>query len=227
MSTPNFALTNASRYFVLGMPVYYTQEEIDERELDQNLLGEFDEIGTESLFQDTQHNVAYELKVKGWHDIEECDGDRSYPTSLFSEKTVSIKCGDNTIDVTIKAGCTSGYYQAVFFVCFAKVKVSGMIEGWHETFEYEHDELEADDVIRDNWYDNKGLSKIHAAHIIRKIEAVIDDLKNEAECAFSKYCDEEMFCAWKAFNGEAGYSTAGKRLWQELEELEELNKKTA
>lgn len=79
-------------------------------------------------------------------------------------------------------------------------------------------------LVRDDWYENKGLSKIHAAHIIRKIEAVIDDLKNEAECGFSKYCDEEMFCAWKAFNDEAGYSTAGKRLWQELEEL---NKKTA
>lgn len=92
------------------------------------------------------------------------------------------------------------------------------------TKQQEFDELEADDVIRDNWYDNKGLSKIHAAHIIRKIEAVIDDLKNEAELAFSKYCDEEMFCAWKAFNGEAGYSIAGKRLWQEVEEL---NKKTA
>lgn len=31
MSTPNFALKNASRYFVFGMPVFYTQEEIDER----------------------------------------------------------------------------------------------------------------------------------------------------------------------------------------------------
>lgn len=29
MSTPNFALKNASRYFVFGMPVYYTQEDID------------------------------------------------------------------------------------------------------------------------------------------------------------------------------------------------------
>lgn len=224
MSTPNFSLTNASRYFVLGMPVYYTQEEIDERELDQNLLGKFDELDTEANYEADKENVACELKVKGWHDIEECDGDRSYPTSLFSEKTVSIKCGDNTIDVTIQAGCTSGYYQAANFDWFAKVKVSGMIEGWHETFEYEHDELDADDVIRDNWYDNKGLSKIHAAHIIRKIEAVIDDLKNEAECAFSEYCDEELFCDFVAFNGEAGYSKTGKRLWQEVEEQ---NKKTA
>lgn len=224
MSTPNFALTNASRYFVLGMPVYYTQEEIDERELDQDLLGEFDEIGTESNYDAVQHNVAYELKAKGWHDIEECDHDRNYPTSLFSEKTVSIKCGDNTIDVTIQAGCTSGYYQAANFDWFGSIKIYRRVGYYYETWDYEYGDFTADDVIRDDWYDNKGLSKIHAAHILRKIESIIDDLKNEAELAFSKYCDEELFCAWQAFNGEAGYSTAGKRLWQELEEL---NKKTA
>lgn len=224
MSTPNFALKNASRYFVFGMPVYYTQEEIYERELDQDLLGEFDELGTEFNYDADKDNVAYELKAKGWHDIEECDGDRSYPTTLFSEKTVSIMCGDTPVDIIIKAGCTSGYYEAANFDWFAQVKVSGMIEGWHETFEYEYDELEADDVIRDNWYDNKGLSKIHAAHVIRKIEDIIDDLKNEAELAFSMSCDEEMYCAWQAFNGEAGYSKAKKRLWQEVEEQK---KKTA
>ena len=224
MSTPNFALKNASRYFVFGMPQYYTQEDIDENELDQDLLGEFDEVGTEFHFDDDKQNVAYELKSKGWHDIEEYDGDRSYPSNLFSEKTVSIMCGDNPIDITIQAGCTSGYYEAANFDWFAKVKVCGMIDGYIETFEYEHDELEADDVIRDNWYDNKGLSKIHAAHIIRKIESIIDELKNEAELAFSMYCDDEMYCAYQCFNGEAGYSKTDKRLWQEVEEQ---NKKTA
>ena len=224
MSTPDFALKNASRYFVLGMPVYYTQEEIDERELDQDLLGEFDEIGTESLFQDTQHNVAYELKAKGWHDIEDCDGDRNYPTSLFSEKTVSIKCGDNSIDITIQAGCTSGYYQAANFDWFVNIKTYRRIDYYYETCDYDYNDLTADDVIRDDWYDNAGLSKIHAAHIIRKIEAIIDELKNEAELAFSMYCDEEMYCAYQCFNGEAGYSRTGKRLWQEVEER---NKKTA
>lgn len=224
MSTPNFALKNASRYFVFGMPVFYTQEEIDKYELDQDLLGEFDELNTEIHYDDDKKNVASDLETKGWHDISECDGDRSYPTSLFSEKTVSIMCGDTPVDITIKAGCTSGYYQAANFDWFASVRVHGTIDGWYETFEYEHDELEADDVIRDNWYDNKGLSKIHAARIIRKIEAIIDDLKNEAELAFSMYCDEEMYCTFRAFNGEAGYSKTGKRLWQEVEEL---NKETA
>ncbi len=224
MSTPNFSLKNASRFFVFGMPVYYTQEDIDENELDQNLLGMYDELETEANYEADKANVAGELKAKGWHDIEECDGDRSYPTTLFSEKTKTICFGDTEVYVTMQAGCTSGYYEAANFDWSAKIEVSGMIEGWHETFEYEHDELTADDVIRDNWYDNKGLSKIHAAHIIRKIEAIIDDLKNEAELAFSMYCDEEMYCTFLAFNGEAGYSKIGKRLWQEVEEQ---NKKTA
>lgn len=224
MSTPNFALKNASRYFVLGMPVYYTQEEIDERELDQDLLGEIDELGTEFNYDADKDNVAYELKAKGWHDIEECDGDRSYTTTLFSAKTVSIMCGDNTIDITIQAGCTSGYYQAANFDWFVNIKTYRKVDYYYETCDYDYNDLTADDVIRDDWYENKGLSKIHAAHIIRKIESIIDGLKNDAELAFSKYCDEEMFCAWQAFNGEAGYSTAGKRLWQEVEEQ---NKKTA
>lgn len=224
MSTPNFALKNASRYFVFGTPVYYTQEDIDENELDQDLLDHYDEIGTEINYSDVKHNVAYELKAKGWHDIDECDGDRSYPTTLFSEKTKTISFGNTSVDITIQAGCTAGYYEAANFDWFATVKADGMIEGWHETFEYDYDELEADDVINDNWLDNKGLSKIHAAHIIRKIEAIIDELKNEAELAFSMYCDEEMCCTWIASNGEAGYSKTGKRLWQEVEEQ---NKKSA
>lgn len=224
MSTPNFALKNASRYFVFGMPVYYTQEEIDERELDQDLLGEIDELGTEFNYDADKDNVAYELKAKGWHDIEECDGDRSYTTTLFSAKTVSIMCGDNTIDITIQAGCTSGYYQAANFDWFVNIKTYRKVDYYYETCDYDYNDLTADDVIRDDWYENKGLCKIHAAHIIRKIESIIDGLKNDAELAFSKYCDEEMFCAWQAFNGEAGYSTAGKRLWQEVEEQ---NKRTA
>lgn len=224
MSTPNFALKNASRYFVFGMPVYYTHEDIDERGLDQELLGKYDELGTEFSYDCDKDNVYYALKAKGWHDIDECDGDRSYPTHLFSEKTKTISFGNTSVDITIQAGCTAGYYEAANFDWFATVKADGMIEGWHETFEYDYDELEADDVINDNWLDNKGLSKIHAAHIIRKIEAIIDDLKNEAELAFSMYCDEEMYCVYRCFNGEAGYDRTGKRLWQELEEQ---NKRTA
>lgn len=222
MSTPNFALKNASRYFVFGMPVYYTQEDIDECGLDQDLLGEFDELSTEFNYDAVRDNVVYELKAKGWHDIDECDGNRSYPTSLFAEKTKTLCIGNVAIDVIVQAGCTSGYYQADNFDWFASVKVYGLIEGWHQEFDYEPDELEVYDVIRNNWYGNKGLSKIHAAHIIKKIEVIIDELKNEAELAFSMYCDEEMYCAYVFSNGEAGYSKTGKRLWQEVEEQNKI-----
>lgn len=219
MSTPNFALKNASRYFVLGMPVYYTQEDIDENGLDQELLDKYDEFGTEANYYDVKHNVTYELKAKGWHDIDEFDGDRSYPTHLFAQKAESFFCGDTPIDVIIKAGCTSGYYEAANFDWFIKVRID-----CDDSALYEPDELEPDDVIGQNWYGNRGLSTIHAAHVIRKIQAIIDDLKNEAELAFSMYCDEEMGLAWIASNGEAGYDRTGKRLWQEMEEQ---NKKTA
>ena len=224
MSTPNFALKNASRYFVFGMPVYYTQEDIDDNGLDQELLGKYDELGTELNYQADKENVAYELKANGWHNIDECDGDRSCPTSLFAEKTKTILFGSTSVDITMQAGCTSGYYEADNFDWLVKIKVDGMIDGCNETFEYEYDELQPYDVIRDNWYDNKGLSKIHAARIIRKIQAIIDELKNEAELAFSKYCDEEMYRAYLCSNGDAGYGRTDKRLWQEVEEQ---NKKTA
>lgn len=61
MSTPNFALKNASRYFVFGMPVYYTQEVIDECELDQDLLGKYDEFGTEANYQADKENVDHNI----------------------------------------------------------------------------------------------------------------------------------------------------------------------
>ena len=224
MSTPNFALQNASRYFVFGTPVYYTQEDIDANELDHDLLDHFDEIGTEVNYEAGKENVACELKAKGWHDIEECDGDLGYPTTLFSAKTKTISFGNTSVDITIQAGCTSGYYEAANFDWFANIKTYRKVDYYYETCNYDYNDLTADDVIDDNWLDNNGLSKIHAARIIRKIDAIIDELKNEAELAFSMYCDEEMFCAWQAFNGEAGYSKAGTRLWQEVEEQK---KKTA
>ena len=140
MSTPNFALKNASRYFVFGMPVYYTQKEIDERELDQNLLDKFDELSTELNYIDEKENVACELKTKDWYDIEDCDGDRSYPTTLFSEKTVSIMCGDNTIDITIQAGCTSGYYQAANFDWFVNIKTYRKVDYYYETCDYDYND---------------------------------------------------------------------------------------
>jgi hypothetical protein len=225
MSTPNFALKNASRYFVFGMPVYYIQEDINENGLDQDLLDHFDKIGSEANYEADKENVAYELKEKGWHDIDEFDYDRNYPTHFFSEKTKTIKCGDNRMDITIQAGCTSGYYEASIFDWFVVVKTYKRVDYCYETCDYVYGDFNADDVIRDDWYDNAGLSKIHAAHIINKIESVVKELSSEAELAFSMNCDEEMYCAYQCSNGEAGYSRTDKRLWQEVEE--QKKKKTA
>ena len=44
---------------------YYTQEDIDECGLDQELLGKYDEFGTEANYYADKENVAYELKKNG------------------------------------------------------------------------------------------------------------------------------------------------------------------
>lgn len=90
MSTPNFKLMNASRYFVFGMPQYYTQEDIDACELEQDLLGEYNELSTNSQYQDTIYNVASELSAKGWHDIDEYIHDINYPTTLLRKKALLL-----------------------------------------------------------------------------------------------------------------------------------------
>lgn len=141
--------------------------------------------------------MAYELKAKGWNGIEECDGDYSYPTTLFSEKTKTISFGNTSVDITIQAGCTSGYYEAANFDWFVNIKTYRKAKYYYETCNYDYDDLTADDVISDNWYENEGLSKIHAVRIIRKIQAIIDELKIcqslHSQCIATMKCIAPIF----------------------------------
>lgn len=57
-------------------------------------------------------------------------------------------CGDTPVDITIQVGYTSGYYEAANFDLFARIQVH-LNDG---ALEYEPEELEAADVITDNWY---------------------------------------------------------------------------
>lgn len=218
MSTPNFASPNASRFFVYATPYYITQEDIDANGWEQDCLGQYDDDLTRLYAEAAELNVTSELQEKGWHEIQEYSRDRDFPSTFFAEKTEEIYCGDTRVEITVQAGSTSGYYSAANFDWFASAKTYRKVDYYYETWEYEHNDLTAEDVIRDDWFDNQGLSKIHASRVIRKIEAIIDRLKNEAELAFSKYCDEEMYCEWIAGNGEAAYSRTRRRLWQEMEQ---------
>lgn len=73
-------------------------------------------------------------------------------------------------------------------------------------------------VVDDNWTGNAGLDHLQAKNIIKKLNAIIEDLRNEAEYVFSCYCGEELAVAYHCSNGETGYSRIGKRLYQEVDE---------
>jgi uncharacterized protein YjbJ (UPF0337 family) len=63
-------------------------------------------------------------------------------------------------------------------------------------------------IKEDEWTGNKGLSVIHAQRIVAKIQATIDELKEEAEKAFADSCDDCLACVAVFSNGEAIYKRA-------------------
>lgn len=218
MATSNFFIKNVSRYFVIGCNEYYTQEQIDEEELDQELLGEYDEFGTEANFDADKMNVQYDLKAKGW-DIED-DYDNSEDASVIASKDICLNYGGCEITLTIKALLRSGYYEAACFDLTGDIEIhdgkNGYYVGLWDMFgECVPNEL---DVIDSDFTGYAGLNHIQATNIIAKINGVIEGLKNEAELAFSMYSEYELNCAWRACNGEAGYREVSKKLWQEVED---------
>lgn len=218
MATANFYVKNCSRYFVIGSNQYYTQEQIDEEGLDQELLGKYDEFGTEANFDADKLNVQYDLKAKGW-DIE--DGwDNSEDASVIASKDICLNYGGCEISLTIKAILRSGYYEAACFDLAGDIEIhdgkNGYYVGLWDMFgECVPNEL---DVIDSDFTGYAGLNRIQARNIITKINGVIEGLKNEAELAFSSYSEYELYCAYRCNNGEAGYGKVQKRLWQEVEE---------
>lgn len=218
MATPNFFIKNVSRYFVIGSNQYYTQEQIDEEGLDQDCLGQYDELGTECNLDDDKSNVQCELEAKGWD--REDGWDSSEDASVIASKDLCINYGGCEISLTIKALLRHGYYEAACFDLTGEIEIhdgkNGYYVGLWDMFgECVPNEL---DVIDQDFTGYAGLNHIQARNIIAKINNVIEGLKNEAELAFSMYSEYELNCAWRACNGEAGYREVTKKLWQEVEE---------
>lgn len=207
MATSKFFMANCSRYFVIGTNKFIDQEAINANDWDQNMLDQYDEEQTYMDYEDEKENIVYGLKAIGW--------DRSNGDEIAC-KTEEAYYGGCQISLEITAEIHSGYYDGACMDFGGKVTVydrDGYHVGTYDMFgNYAPDE---DTVRDDNWTGRQGLSNIQAANIIRHMSAIIDDMKNEAEKVFSKYAEYELFCAWHANNGEAGYSEAPIRLCDE------------
>ena len=215
MATGNFYNENCSRYFVFSMNRYFTKEDVVECDLDPEIEGEFDEIGTETDYEDSKQNIISGLQEKGWDDFDGYEGD----ACVIASKDKSLVYGGCEISLEIKALVRSGYYEGACMDLSGKVTIDSAGDYWTGSPEYDlFDGFDESDVIDDNWTGNAGLDHLQAKNIIKKLNSIIEDLRNEAEYVFSCNCGEELAVAYHCSNGETGYNRIEKRLYQEVDE---------
>ena len=215
MATGNFYNENCSRYFAIGMNRYFTKEDVEECDLDPEIEGEFDEFGTETDYEDSKQNIISGLQEKGWDDFNGYEGD----ACVIASKDKSLVYGGCEISLEIKALVRPGYYEGACMDLSGKVTIDSAGDYWTGSPEYDlFDGFDESDVIEDNWTGNAGLDHLQAKNIIKKLNSIIEDLRNEAEYVFSCYCGEELAVAYHCSNGETGYNRIEKRLYQEVDE---------
>ena len=215
MATGNFYNANCSRYFVFGMNRYYTKEDVEECNLDPEIEGELDELGTEADYDFAKQNIVSGLQAKGWENYDGYEGD----ARVIAYKDKSLVYGGCEISLEIKALVRSGYYEGACMDLSGKVTIDSAGDYWTGSPEYDlFDDFDESYVIDDNWTGNAGLDHLQAKNIIKKLNAIIEDLKFEAEYAFSRGCEREMFQAYHCSNGETGYFNIQKKLYQEMDE---------
>ena len=217
MATGNFFNANCTRYFVLGMNKYYTKEDVEANEMAPELVGEFDEVQTEFDYQTEKENIVSELQKKGWDDFDGYEGE----AQVIAYKNKTLVYGGCEISLEIKALVRSGYYEGACMDLSGKVTIDSAGDYWTGSLEYDmfdDGEFSEISVVDDNWTGNPGLDHLQAKNIINKLNSIIEDLKIEAEYAFSRGCEREMFQAYHCSNGETGYFNIQKKLYQEMDE---------
>ena len=215
MATGNFMSANCTRYFAIGMNRYFTKEDVEECDLDPEIEGEFDEFGTETDYEDSKQNIVSGLQEKGWDDFNGYEGD----ACVIASKDKSLVYGGCEISLEIKALVRPGYYEGACMDLSGKVTIDSAGDYWTGSPEYDlFDGFDESDVIEDNWTGNAGLDHLQAKNIIKKLNSIIEDLRNEAEYVFSCNCGEELAVAYHCSNGETGYNRIEKRLYQEVDE---------
>lgn len=204
MATSNFYSANCSRYFVIGMAKYYTQNDIEDNELDQSLLGEYDPDTTEIEYEYERENILEGLEAVGW---QAGDGD------TLAEYTATFRYAGCEFSIELQAKINSGYYEGAcmdldgtLFVC----DNNGDAVGEYDVFgRYAANE---DDVRADNWTGNQGLSNMQARNIVQYIRSFVSRQRKQAEEVFSRFAEYELILAGRFNDGSSLYNKVEKRL---------------
>lgn len=175
MSTPNFSLKNASKYFVI-------------------------EINDDFDYEIEKDNIQNYLSEHGY-DIDEYtpkDDNRSYPSRVIASKTITKQYCNYPIDVEILIVVRAGYYAHMNLDY--SIKINGFIDSFIDEIPLK--EWLIDDFEYLGY--SKGFSTIQAKNVMNFIENSIETLKKETEEHFSKLSDSYI-CTANFLNGEAIY----------------------
>ena len=189
MATGNFYVQNLDSYITLGMNQYDENENFDEFETSQHYL-------------DLKEGAREDLHALGWDDWDSYVNDsRSYPGRTFADKSISFYYCGAYIIVNIEALVRDGYYDGACYDVQGTVDVEG--EKYDLFGEYSFSECH---VVDDNLLGNIGLSKIHASHLVKKVEKVLENLVEEAKKAFLANCDFECVLTARFSKSECIYT---------------------
>lgn len=204
MATSNFYMGNCSRYYVIGTAKYYTQDDIDANGWDPEMLGEYDEDGTEFNYECERNNILEGLESIGWESGE---------GNTLATYTDNFLYGGCEFSLTLQAQINSGYYEGAcmdFDGTFTVYDNNGEEVNEYDAFgRYAPTE---DDVREDNWTGLQGLSNMQAHNIIKYISSIIAERTNQAEKVFSQFAECELNAVGRFDNGAALYEETEKRL---------------
>ena len=204
MATSNFNMENCSRYFVIGTAKYYTQNDIDDNELDQSLLGEFDPEGTEVEYEYERESILEGLRAVGWQAGDD---------DTLAEYTATFRYAGCEFSLELQAKINPGYYEGACMDFDGALSVcdnNGDEVGEYEVFgRYAANE---DDVCSDNWTGNQGLSNMQARNIVQYIRSFVSRQRKRAEEVFSRFAEYELTVAGRCNDGSSLYNKVEKRL---------------
>ncbi len=168
-----------------------------------NVLYTIDDEEEEFTWNDTRHNVEYELKDNSNFyvdsDIKIETELRSFPATSIGSIELNLEYLDLDIDIKFTLMARTGYYQG--FNLDYEIDISSSYSHFDDVSDY------LDDVDRYEETDYIGLFKAHRKSLESKLNKLVLDTHNEICRVYEMYSDRTEVIATFS-NGETIYSKA-------------------
>lgn len=196
MSTANFSLVNAKKYYAVKSTFEYENEE---GQIEEQYKESWDWENDIEVFGENIPS-EYSMNTRG----DYVGYDRNYPQTAC-EKSIAkeFKFGGVEVEVGLIPVLRSGYYDGANW---DYVKYVRMERDWESDDDVD-DSICAENVslFCQNAFENRGFAKIIAPKLYKKIAGVFDELDDVFSNIAEQMCDMKLACVGVFSNGEAVY----------------------